>query len=81
MFVDSKNSFGAQVSSSYADLVYSLATDEQPALAAVDGCDAFDCNKACGNFDQCYKCGELVPSDSRGSRPQHLETHSQWNAQ
>jgi hypothetical protein len=81
VFVDSKNSFGAQVSSSYADLVYSLATDEQPALAAVDGCDAFDCNKACGNFDQCYKCGELVPSDSRGSRPQHLETHSQWNAQ
>ena len=63
VFVSGKSSFGAEVSSSYADLVYSLATDERPALAAIDGCSIatrFDCNKACGSFNQCYQCGQLV---------------------
>lgn len=63
VFVAGKNSFGAEVSSSYADLVYSLATNERPALAAVDECPVatrFDCNNACGSFNQCYRCGQLV---------------------
>jgi hypothetical protein len=61
VLVAAKNSFGVEVSSSYADAVYSLATGELPALAAIDGCAAFDCNRACSDFHQCSRCGALVP--------------------